>query len=116
MRTISLVLALVLLSCSSPGDDSVGGGRQFRYEDRAYLLSCAEVHSDHLGMVLGEVQFEDRTLAVRQVEGVDAAEVLAARWPECAEASEPAPWVLATTGAVDGGPDIEPYRDVLAGG
>ena len=104
----------MLVACTSPGAGSEGGGRQFRYEERAYYLSCEAVLDDRLGGVLGEVQFEDRTLAIRLVDGVPVEQVLAARWPECAEASEPAPWVLATTKSAGGAPDVEPYRDLLA--
>jgi hypothetical protein len=114
MRIVVLVSTLVLLSCTPPGGDNTGGGRQFRYEERAYYLSCEAVLDDRLDAVLGEVPFEDRSLAIRLIDGVPVDEVLAARWPECAEASEPAPWVLATRRSVDGGPDVEPYRDVLA--
>lgn len=114
MRRLVWVLALGLVACTQPGADSEGGGRQFRYQERPYFLSCEAVLDDRLGGVLGEVQFEDRTLAIRTVDGVAVEEVLAARWPECAQASEPAPWVLATTKSLSGGPDVEPYQDVLA--
>ena len=117
-RWVGLVLAVMVLAfasaCASAGEETLGGNRVFKFDGQFYAVRCEPVRADLLADSLGRVPFEDRSLAIRLVDGVERGEAIAAQWPECAAASEPVPWILAVPGPESGAVDYEPYRELLA--
>ena len=107
------LLLIALGGCSDPVAKTLGGNRVFTYREQFYAVRCEVVRDDVLGPPLTKVQFEDGSLNLRTVKGVDPGKAVAAEWSECAAASEPAPWILAVAGPESGAVDYKPYGQYL---
>jgi hypothetical protein len=102
------LVALFLVGCGQSAATDGTGARAFEHEGRWFIATCEEIKEDLLGGNFGTVPFEDTSLRLRSIHGVERRAAVAIDWEEC-ESS----WTLATAGDVGDAPEVEAFREVL---